>query len=123
MKGAVRGRGRPRRKVVFHEPSLHTKLVQSNKLVHTGLYSDDDLGWMCSSWGGDRLLAWEQVGLTKNEACVIDHVDFWCWKESEHIRVDHGRQLKNLPHIQESQMHLLLRHVCLVRWRKHLRPF
>jgi hypothetical protein len=116
-------RGRPKR-VTFDLASAttHTQRTGLNPLCRAGLYSDDDLGWLCC-WGGDRVFAWEELELKMSDACVVDHVDFWLWKESEHLHVNHTRLGLDMPELQESEIPLLLKHVCTLRWRKQKRPF
>lgn len=48
------------------------------------MYSSDDMGWLCT-WGGDPLLQWERVGLRSDDPAVVEHVDYWMWKETVHV--------------------------------------
>jgi hypothetical protein len=84
-----------------------------------GFYSTDDLGWMFR----DRLLDWEGLGLKCSDACVVDHVDFWCEQGNERIRIDDLRNRVGLTPMAERHMWLLQNHVAVVRWRKRGRPF
>lgn len=88
--------------------------------------SRDDLGWLCG-WGGVPLFAWEQLGFSPNvhymDPCVIDHVDYWLWKENEHIHISDLRQREGLGPIDDAEIFLLHKLVCEKRWRKCARPF
>jgi len=86
----------------------------------------DDLGWLCG-WGGEPCLPWEQVGFSQDvrrmDACVADHVNYWLWKENEHIHISDLRLRRGLGPISEADMFFLHKLVCEKRWRRCCRPF
>jgi hypothetical protein len=84
-------------------------------LAGMGVYSTDDLGWL-GGWGGERLLAWEEVGLHESEACVVDHVEYWLAKEAAHIRASEARMQQMLPPMNEEELQQLHQGVCEARW-------
>ena len=77
------------------------------------------MDWLCG-WGGEPLLPWEQVGLSSQNACVVDHVEYWLLKENEHIAVSVLRQRMGLPPIQPltPEMTELHMRVCLMKWAR-----
>lgn len=97
---------------------------QASHESHAASSSDNDLGWLCG-WGGQPLLPWENVGLSSHSACVVDHVDYWLWKENEHIAVSDWRQRMGLPTMEtlSPEMTELHMHVCVKRWTRFSRPF
>jgi hypothetical protein len=89
-------------------------------LADMGVYSTDDLGWL-GGWGGERLLAWEEVGLAEvgvlaSEPCVVDHVEYWLAKEAAHIRASEARLRQMLPPMNEAELQQLHQGVCEARW-------
>jgi hypothetical protein len=84
-------------------------------LAGMGVYSTDDLGWL-GGWGGERLLAWEEVGLQASEPCVVDHVEYWLAKEAAHIRASEARLRQMLPPMTEAELQELHQGVCEARW-------
>jgi hypothetical protein len=92
--------------------------------ARAAFWSDDDMGWLCG-WGGQPLVPWEKVGLSSQSACVVDHVDFWLWKENEHIAVSDWRQRMALPPMDDlcPEMTELHMRVCVKRWTRFSRPF
>ncbi len=90
-------------------------------LANAGVYSTDDLGWICD-WGGVPLLAWEEVGLDESEAydkaCVADHVEYWLEKENDHLLISDARLRNGLPAMNETEMAMLHWGVCQARWAR-----
>lgn len=86
----------------------------------------DDLGWLCG-WGGEPLLPWEEFGFSRDvhrmDACVADHVNYWLWKENEHIHISDQRLRRGLGPISEDDLFFLHKLVCEKRWRGCARPF
>lgn len=84
---------------------------------HVLISTKDDLGWLCG-WGGHPLVAWEDVGLSAESACVVDHVDYWLWKENEHIYTSDARLRACLPPLQNTDPEIAQLHhrVCNARW-------
>ncbi|NBX18804.1 MAG: hypothetical protein EBR09_15740 [Proteobacteria bacterium] len=88
--------------------------------------SHDDLHWLCN-WGGVPLINWERLGFSQYvhnvHPCVVDHVEYWLWKENEHIFLNDCRDRVGLWPITEAEMYMLHKYVCEKRWRKCPRPF
>jgi hypothetical protein len=93
-----------------------------------GVYSLDDLGWLCG-WGGERLLRWEEVGLDTCDdpfvvdpfvvdPCVVDHVEWWLEKEEAHVRMSESRTRHMLPPMSEQEMLELYEGVYERRWAR-----
>ena len=110
--------------VLASQASQASLASQASRASHAACWSDDDMDWLCG-WGGQPLLPWEKVGLSSQSACVVDHVDYWLWKENEHIAVSDWRQRMGLPPMEAlcPEMTELHMHVCVKRWTRFSRPF